>query len=186
MSTNEFYTEYIEYPTRKALVEGLLKVRQEEGVIGIDVVDLGKTLRIDRLGEEPTEEPFTGHVDPVETEVPEEEVEEVLAPGIGTGGAPAEVEEASQESVEESGEETPTPVPAEEVGVPKEFEETVEDEDLLGEVEETKPKPVITPETSRNELREIVKEYELPVEVPNAGPLQPLRDRIAAALAEKE
>lgn len=63
-----------------------------------------------------------------------------------------------------------------------------EAEDLLGEVDADPKaaKPEITPETDRNTLREIVKQYHLDVDIPNAGPLQPLRDRIEAALAEKE
>lgn len=49
--------EYIEYADRAALVEALPHLQGQDGVVHIDVIDLGRTLRVTRLvdGSESTE-----------------------------------------------------------------------------------------------------------------------------------
>lgn len=49
-------TEFIEYPTRKDLFKSLPGVAAEEGVLALDIVDLGRTLRVTREGGEDAEQ----------------------------------------------------------------------------------------------------------------------------------
>jgi hypothetical protein len=138
--------EFIEFQKRSDLNETVIRLRDDEDVLSIDVIENGRTLKVVRASDVTTE--------------PEE-----------PSGEPGEDEAGAATPEESSGAEEPS-----------------EDaEDLLGEVAPTPAddKPEITPETDRNTLREIVEQYGLDVDIPTAGPLQPLRDRIAAALAEK-
>lgn len=45
--------EHIEYPSRAALAEALPDVMKQEGITRIDVVDLGRTLRVQYEGDAP-------------------------------------------------------------------------------------------------------------------------------------
>lgn len=57
-------TEFIEYPSRADMVAGLPAVREREDVLAIDVVDLGRTLRVVTDGSVASEEPVEPPVAP--------------------------------------------------------------------------------------------------------------------------
>ena len=169
-------TEFIEFQDRSKLNETVVQLLDEDDVLSIDVIENGRTLRVVRKSNAKTEAPEGG------------EIRDETAPEDEEDSKP-QGEDAPEPSGEAEGD-SADPGTGEE---PKDGEDAPEDgEDLLGEVDsapkDEKPEitPEITPETDRNTLREIVKKYDLDVEVPTAGPLQPLRDRVEAALAEKE
>lgn len=176
--------EYIEFPTRKALTESVVALREEEGVLLVDVIENGRTLKVIRSGDGSDEvdlEPTPEVVDVDEpTLVPPHPAHPIATETPGAALAQEAVEETVNEDVVD-------PAPAEDpapAGEAVVVEETVveEDEDLLGEV----AKPEITSDTTRDEMREINEKFGLGVDIPTAGPLQPVRDRVAAALSEKD
>lgn len=49
-------TELIEYPTRAALNKALPDVMNQEDVVNVDIVDLGRTLRVEYEGDVPEQD----------------------------------------------------------------------------------------------------------------------------------
>jgi hypothetical protein len=154
-------TEFIEFQDRSKLNETVVRLRDDEDVLSIDVIENGRTLRVVRASD----------------------ADDAPADDAPADDAPAD---DAQEPSEGADDDSADPGTADE---PSDSKEASDDaEDLLGEVDSAPAdaKPEITPETDRNTLREIVEQHDLDVDIPTAGPLQPLRDRISAALAEKK
>lgn len=111
-------TEFIEYPDRPATVAGLKRLRLEEDVLEIDVIDLGRTLRVVRSTPDPladeVDTPFEPYeapqtpapepVAPVPTPAPAEPQGSVPAPEdedlVGTAPSSAEEDFTEQEIFE--------------------------------------------------------------------------------------
>lgn len=155
--------EFIEYPTRAAMVAALPEIRAEEGVTRIQVVDLGRTLEVHRLGDAP---------DDLLPDADAENAEDALSgPEEGSADAePADGENAG-ESAHDGAE---ADEDADLLGV--EADADAEDEADLEEIPDVS-------DADRATLRATVEEWGLEVTVPDAGPLQPIRDKVTAALA---
>lgn len=186
--------EFIDYPTRKALVAALVELRDRDDVIAIDVVELGRTLRVTRdanltpladlvAGEviEPpvaavtetssTEEATAAQIPPSPEPVETAHVGDAAA--VSTEPIPVEPAEEPQEAISEVVEPAPGQEPIEALNAPEIAAPALEED-----------APVIEG-LSRDELRELNTNLGLGVEIPNSGPLGPVRDRIEAAIAAR-
>lgn len=113
--------EFIEYTDRDGLRDGLVSLRKEDDVVSIDVIDLGKTLRVTRLVLEDSDPEY------VEAAASDPSTEVTVQAGSGQANEEptAQAETLSDASADGSG----APAPAE----PAEPVESGSDvEDLIG------------------------------------------------------
>lgn len=151
-----FNREIIEYPSRAKAVEALLRFRENPAVVAIELIgDLSSTLRVTMDDSE-----FVNDADP----------EDLLGVPVPTP--------TPEPNIAEPGSEAPaapegTPAPDGDGSDAEGSEEGDEDEDTVPDVTDA----------DRATLRSVVKEWGLEVEIPDNGPLAPIREKVAAALA---
>lgn len=138
------YTEHVFHNSRTEAVADLLRWYNEEDVELVELIDLGRTLRLTRSGEMPTD--ASPALPPIDNPLAVQEPVEAPEPVEAQKDAPAP--------------ETPPAAP-EAPAI-----------DLSG--------------ATRDQLKEIVVDNALDVTIPSSGPLGPVRDLVAEALAGKE